>query len=166
MEIERRFLIKDISKLDLSKYKSKRIIQDYLYKDNFTAIRKRQTIKDNEINYTYTVKTNKIGLSVNEIEQEINPEQYNNLQLNPKFNHIDKTRYLIPYKDNLTIELDVFNNNFSGIIFAEIEFTSEEQANNIELPNWLGSEISNKLTNSDMASKPIEKILEFINGIC
>ena len=73
---------------------------------------------------------------------------------------------MIPYKDNLTIELDVFNNNFSGIIFAEIEFTSEEQANNIELPNWLGSEISNKLTNSDMASKPIEKILEFINGIC
>ena len=165
MEIERRFLIKDITKLDLSKYQSKRIIQDYLYKDNFTAIRKRQTIKNNEIIYTYTVKTNKIGLSVNEIEQIISFEQYNNLQLNPKFNHIDKTRYLIPYKDNLTIELDVFNDNFSGIIFAEIEFTSEEQANTIELPIWLGPEISNKLTNSDIASKPIEKIFTFINSI-
>lgn len=165
MEIERRFLIKDITKLDLSKYQSKRIIQDYLYKDNFTAIRKRQTIKNNEIIYTYTVKTNKIGLSVNEIEQIISFEQYNNLQLNPKFNHIDKTRYLIPYKDNLTIELDVFNDNFSGIIFAEIEFTSEEQANTIELPIWLGPEISNKLTNLDIASKPIEKIFTFINSI-
>ena len=37
---------------------------------------------------------------------------------------------------------------------------SEEQANNIELPNWFGPEISNKLTNSDMATKPIEKIFE------
>lgn len=166
MEIERRFLIKDISKLDLSKYQSKRIIQDYLYKDDFTAIRKRQTIKDNETIYTYTVKTNKIGLSVNEIEQIISFEQYINLKINPNFNHIDKTRYIIPYKDNLTIELDVFNDNFSGIIFAEIEFISEEQANNIELPNWFGPEISNKLTNSDMATKPIEKIFEFINGIC
>ena len=166
MEIERRFLIKNISKLDLSKYKSKRIIQDYLYKDNFTAIRKRQSIKDNKMIYSYTVKTNKIGLSVNEIEQFITLEQYNNLKINPNFNHIDKTRFIIPYKDNLTIELDVFNDNFSGIIFAEIEFDNEEQAKNIELPNWFGPEISNKLTNSDMASKPIEKIFEFINGIC
>lgn len=165
MEIERRFLIKDISKLDLSKYKSKRIIQDYLYKDKFTAIRKRQTIKDNKTIYTYTVKTNKIGLSVNEIEQVITLEQYNNLKVNPNFNHIDKTRYLIPYKDNLTIELDIFKDNFSGIIFAEIEFNSEEQANSIELPSWFGTEISNKITNSDMASMPTKKIFEFINSI-
>ncbi len=165
MEIERRFLIKDISKLDLSKYKSKRIIQDYLYKDNFTAIRKRQTIKDNKTIYTYTVKTNKIGLSVNEIEQVITLEQYNNLKVNPNFNHIDKTRYLIPYKDNLTIELDIFKENFNGIIFAEIEFKSEEQANSIELPSWFGTEISNKITNSDMASMPTEKIFEFVNSI-
>ena len=165
MEIERRFLIKDISKLDLSKYKSKRIIQDYLYKDNFTAIRKRQTIKDNKTIYTYTVKTNKIGLSVNEIEQVITLEQYNNLKVNPNFNHIDKTRYLIPYKDNLTIELDIFKENFNEIIFAEIEFKSEEQANSIELPSWFGTEISNKITNSDMASMPTEKIFEFVNSI-
>lgn len=165
MEIERRFLIKDISKLDLSKYKSKRIIQDYLYKDKFTAIRKRQTIKDNKTIYTYTVKTNKIGLSVNEIEQVITLEQYNNLKVNPNFNHIDKTRYLIPYKDNLTIELDIFKENFNGIIFAEIEFKSEEQANSIELPSWFGTEISNKITNSDMASMPTEKIFEFVNSI-
>ena len=46
MEIERRFLVKDLSKLDLSKYKHKRIIQDYLYKDKFTAIRKRKTVVD------------------------------------------------------------------------------------------------------------------------
>ena len=165
MEIERRFLIKDISSLDLSKYNHKKIIQDYLYKDNFTAIRKRQTIKNDNTIYTYTVKTNKTGLSVNEIEQVITFEQYRDLKLNHNFNHIDKTRYLIPYTDNLTIELDIFNDNFNGIIFAEIEFFNENQANNIKLPNWFGPEISNKLTNSDMASKPIAEIFDIITNV-
>ena len=165
MEIERRFLVKDINSLDLSKYSYKKIIQDYLYKDNFTAIRKRQIIKNNNIVYTYTVKTNKTGFSVNEIEQFISLEQYNSLKLNPNFNHINKTRYLIPYLDNLIIELDIFNDNFSGIIFAEIEFSSEEQANNIVLPNWFGPEISNKITNSDMASKPLAELFDIIKNI-
>ena len=165
MEIERRFLVKDVNSLNLAQYNHKQIIQDYLYKDTFTAIRKRQTINNNTITYTYTVKTNKVGLSVNEIEQVITPQQYNNLKLNDSFNTINKTRYLIPYTNNLTIELDIFNDNFSGIAFAEIEFESEEQANNTVLPSWFGPEISNILTNSDMASKPISQIFKIIQDV-
>ena len=162
MEIERRFLVKDLSSLDLSQYKCKRIIQDYLYKDKFTAIRKRKTVLDDNVSFTYTIKTRKIGISVNELENEISEEEYNNLKVHPNFNHIDKTRYIIPYIDNLNIELDVFNDNFDGIIFAEIEFKSEEQANSVKLPEWFGPEITNKLTNSDMASRSIDKILEIV----
>ena len=162
MEIERRFLVKDLSSLDLSQYKCKRIIQDYLYKDKFTAIRKRKTVLDDNVSFTYTIKTRKIGISVNELENEISEEEYNNLKVHPNFNHIDKTRYIIPYIDNLNIELDVFNDNFDGIIFAEIEFKSEEQAHSVKLPEWFGPEITNKLTNSDMASRSIDKILEIV----
>ena len=162
MEIERRFLVKDLSSLDLSQYKCKRIIQDYLYKDKFTAIRKRKTVLDDNVSFTYTIKTRKIGISVNELENEISEEEYNNLKVHPNFNHIDKIRYIIPYIDNLNIELDVFNDNFDGIIFAEIEFKSEEQANSVKLPEWFGPEITNKLTNSDMASRSIDKILEIV----
>lgn len=162
MEIERRFLIKDLSKLDLSQYKHKRIIQDYLYKDRFTAIRKRKTIVENNITYTYTIKTKKVGISVNELEDEISEDEYNSLKVHSSFNHIDKTRYIMPYINNLNIELDVFNDNFYGIIFAEIEFSSENQANNIQLPEWFGNEITNKLTNSDMASRPINEIFKII----
>lgn len=162
MEIERRFLVKDLSSLDLSQYKCKRIIQDYLYKDKFTAIRKRKTVLDDNVSFTYTIKTRKIGISVNELENEISEEEYNNLKVHPNFNHIDKTRYIIPYIDNLNIELDVFNDNFDGIIFAEIEFNSEEQAHSVKLPEWFGPEITNKLTNSDMASRSIDKILEIV----
>ena len=162
MEIERRFLIKDLSKLDLSQYKHERIIQDYLYKDRFTAIRKRKTIVENNITYTYTIKTKKVGISVNELENAISEDEYNSLKVHPNFNHIDKTRYIIPYIDNLNIELDVFNDNFYGIIFAEIEYKDENQANNIQLPEWFGTEITNKLTNSDMASRPIDEIFKII----
>lgn len=164
MEIERRFLVKDLSSLDLSQYKCKRIIQDYLYKDKFTAIRKRKTVLDDNVSFTYTIKTRKIGISVNELENEISEEEYNNLKVHPNFNHIDKTRYIIPYIDNLNIELDVFNDNFDGIVFAEIEFNSEEQAHSVKLPEWFGPEITNKLTNSDMASRPIDKILKFVEN--
>lgn len=164
MEIERRFLVKDLSSLDLSQYKCKRIIQDYLYKDKFTAIRKRKTVLDDNVSFTYTIKTRKIGISVNELENEISEEEYNNLKVHPNFNHIDKIRYIIPYIDNLNIELDVFNDNFDGIVFAEIEFNSEKQAHSVKLPEWFGPEITNKLTNSDMASRPIDKILKFVEN--
>lgn len=47
MEIERKFLISDLSKIpDLNKYKKKEIIQNYLYKDIYTAIRKRLIIEN------------------------------------------------------------------------------------------------------------------------
>ena len=70
---------------------------------------------------------------------------------------------MIPYKDNLTIELDVFHGVYEGIIFAEIEFESEEQAYNIELPKWFGKDISSIVTNSNMAfnyTKSISKLKE------
>ena len=47
MEIERKFLVKDINSLDLSKYHHKTIVQDYLYVDRFTAIRKRKITDNN-----------------------------------------------------------------------------------------------------------------------
>lgn len=165
MEIERKFLIKDINKLQLDNYTSKQIIQDYLYVDKLTAIRKRKIIENNQTRYIYTIKTEKSGYSVNEIEKEITKEVYENLTVNNNFNQIDKIRYVIPYKDNLKIELDVFRGTFSGIVFAEIEFRNEEQANNIELPEWFGEEISNKITNSMMASMEKEKIMNILNNL-
>lgn len=164
MEIERKFLVKDISKLNLDKYKRKIIIQDYLYTDKFTAIRKRYIEQDNNKIYKYTVKTNKTKYAVNEIEKDITEEQYNELEVNPKNHTIEKVRYLIPYIEGLIIELDVFLGDYKGIVFAEIEFKSEEQANYIELPEWFGRELSNEVTNSMMATMNVEIIKNKLNG--
>ena len=159
MEIERKFLINNVNHLTLNRFANKEIIQDYLYVDDFTAIRKRKIIEDKDCIYTYTVKTNKVGIKVNEIETKITKEQYENLKINESFNQISKTRYIIPYKDNLKIELDVFHEKYEGIIFAEIEFESEGQAKNTELPTWFGKELSYNITNSEMAIKPVSNIL-------
>lgn len=161
MEIERKFLIKDISNLDLNNYHHKTIIQDYLYVDKFTAIRKRKISENNINKYTYTIKTAKVGISVNEIEKDISEDEYNNLTLNPNYNTIEKERYIIPY-DKYNIELDVFKGVYQGIIFAEIEFPSEDLAYEIKLPNWFGPELSSKITNSEMAFKPVNKILNIL----
>ena len=73
-----------------------------------------------------------------------------------------KKRYFIPYIDNLTIELDIFGGIYGGLVFAEIEFKDENQANSIELPKWFGKEISNLVTNSDMAIKPSKTIFDIL----
>ena len=161
MEIERKFLVKNINELDLSKYNHKTITQDYLYIDRFTAIRKRKICENNINKFTYTIKTAKVGISVNEIEREITEAEYNNLPINNNYNTIEKERYIIPY-ENYKIELDVFTGVYTGLVFAEIEFPSEAEAFNLELLNWFGTEISSNVTNADMAVGPVNKIFELI----
>lgn len=164
MEIERRFLINNLEEIDLSKYKNKRIVQDYLYSDRFSAIRKRCIIANNESKYIYTIKTGKANFSVNEIEKNITEDEYNSLKIDENSNTIDKIRYYIPYENGLTIELDVFKGIYEGIIFAEIEFESEKQAQNSKLPKWFGAEISSKITNSMMAKMNAEEMIKMIKN--
>lgn len=150
MEIERKFLIKDIGQLDLSKYERKTITQDYLYFDKLSIVRKRKVEMQDRTKYTYTIKTDKKGIGVNEIEKEIDENTYNSLEINPKYITLCKDRYIIPYND-YKIELDVFKGFYDGVIFAEIEFNDEETAMLFELPDWFGIEISETITNADMA---------------
>ena len=66
---------------------------------------------------------------------------------------IEKTRYLIPYNEKLTIELDIFHNDLSPLILAEVEFESEDEANNFTPPEWFGEDVtfSPKYHNSNLS---------------
>ena len=158
MEIERRFFIKDIEKVNelISEYKDSKkvIVQDYIFSDIFTAIRKRKIEKNGEIKFIYTVKTGKRNLAVNEYEIEITKDQYDKLEKDENRITIEKDRYFIPYEDELTIELDVFHGAYEGIVFAEIEFETESQAINKKVPEWFDVEIGEKVSN-DMMSKEL-----------
>ena len=101
MEIERKFLVKDINAINeiISKYPKKTITQDYLYVDDYTAVRKRKIEKSGNTKYVYTVKTMKVGISVNEFEKEITKEEYDALKINAEYITLSKDRYVIPYVD-------------------------------------------------------------------
>lgn len=162
MEIERKYLVTDKNKINelMEQYgeNKKSIVQDYIYSDIFTAIRKRKIQKSGDIKYIYTVKTCRSGYySVNEIEKEITKEQYDLLGKDENRITIEKDRYFIPYLEGLTIELDVFHGVYEGIVFAEIEFSSEEQAKAIQVPDWFNKEIGNNISNDMMSRKYIKE---------
>lgn len=62
---------------------------------------------------------------------------------------------MIPFND-LKIEIDMFHDIYEGVTFAEIEFESEEQGKNIEIPEWFGKEIGDKISNDVMSKKYID----------
>ena len=167
IEIERRFLVKDINKVNelVEQYKDtkKTIIQDYIYSDLLTAIRKRKIIKNGDEKYIYTVKTGFNVLSINEFEEEITKEQYDSIKPDSSRYTIEKDRYIIPYESGLKIELDVFHGKYEGLIFAEIEFESEEQAQNTIMPEWFDVEVGKIISNNSL-SKGIDDIEAYIKS--
>ena len=71
---------------------------------------------------------------------------------------IHKTRYRIPYDEHIW-EIDVFEEDNSGLVVAEIELTDEKQE--INLPPWVGKEVSDdpRYTNAALAKTPYNKWL-------
>ena len=49
---------------------------------------------------------------------------------------------VIPEKDGLFIELDVFKAPYEGLLLAEVEFPSEEAAKAYEPPKWFGEDVT------------------------
>lgn len=152
MEIERKYLIdKDLIPFSLSSYPSHIIEQAYLYTSPVVRVRK----EDDKYYMTYKGQ----GLMVREeYNLPLTNEAYDHLLKKADGNIITKTRYLIPLKENslnkdLLIELDVFEGAFEGLYLAEIEFSSEEDANNFTPPNWFGEDVTfdGKYHNSKMS---------------
>lgn len=148
MEIERKFLIKKLPD-NLTSYKARKIEQAYLCTDPVVRVR-----RDNDVYYlTYKSK----GMIVrDEYNLPLTKEAYGHLLAKADGNIITKTRYEIPEKDNLTIELDVFEGKFDGLLLAEVEFASEEEALGYIPPEWFGEDVSNstKYHNSTLSRLP------------
>ena len=65
---------------------------------------------------------------------------------------IEKRRYLIPYGKCL-IEWDVFKNALEGLMYAEVEFSSKEEALAFYPPSWFARELTEEAghSNADLA---------------
>ncbi len=132
MEIERKFLVKKLP--DLSKYDYVDIEQGYLCTHPVVRIRK----KNDKFILTYKGS----GLMAREeIEAELTEDAYKHLRDKIDGHPITKRRYLIPFEP-YTIELDVFEGHKSGLIMAEVEFPTIEEANNFVPPKWFGEDVT------------------------
>lgn len=134
MEIERKYLIKVLPE-NLTSYKNRKIEQGYLCTEPVVRIRRQ----DNEYYLTYKSK----GLMVREeYNLPLTAKAYEHLKTKTDGILISKTRYLIPLDEKLTIELDVFDAPYEGLFLAEVEFSSEEEANLFTPPAWFGEDVT------------------------
>ena len=137
MEIERKFLIpqENLPK-DLESYPSKKIQQGYLCTEPVVRIRRSND------SYYLTYKSKGL-MCREEYNLPLTQEAYEHLKPKADGVIISKTRYVIPEKNGLSIELDIFDVPYKGLFLAEVEFSSEEEALSYIPPAWFGEEVTN-----------------------
>ena len=165
LEIERKFLVKkeDLPK-NLKSYKSKKIVQGFLSIKPCLRIRKAGD------KFYFTIKTKpKKNLSKvedlvrEEYEVEIPKRTFDTLIKKCEGKVLYKTRYYIPYGKR-TIELDIFDKDFKGLIYAECEFKNVKEANSFHIPIWFYKEVTGikKYKNTELSvCKNIKNILKY-----
>ena len=154
MEIERKFLISSLPH-QLSECKSARLEQGYLdFGDEDEPERRIRKLTENGSTlYFYTEKGNG-DLCREEEEYEIPEYSYENLKELVISSILEKTRYYLPL-DGLTIEVDIYGGSLDGLMVAEVEFSSLDEANAFVPPEFFGEEITydKKYRNKNLAKK-------------
>jgi adenylate cyclase len=134
MEVERKFRLRQPP--DLSSSESDPIEQGYLAVGADGEVRLRRKGEK-----TLLTAKRGAGLSRGEAEVEISAEQFEALWPLTEGRRLRKHRHVLPH-DGLEIEVDVYQGELEGLIVAEIEFDSEEQARGFEPPDWLGEDVT------------------------
>jgi CYTH domain-containing protein len=141
-EIERKWLV-GRSKIpyDLEKEADKfEITQTYL---NYSPeIRVRNISNKQYIMAIKTGLTEEKGLTRDEHQYKLTKEEYEHLLSKQEGDTIYKTRYQIKV-DNYTYSFDFFHEQLDGLSYMEIEFPTEEEANDFQAPDWLGKDVTN-----------------------
>ena len=172
-EIERKFSIKYLPD-NLQINKAINIEQNFIYKDGITIIRLRKIndLIENKTEYVYTAKMNMDNkhekdssiMQKYEIENNISLDKYTELIDNKIYNTINKSRLVIPIKDNLKAEMDIYYGYLDGLITIEVEFPNREMAEKFEKPDWFGEELGyKKWSNRKLSMISKEEFKEMIS---
>lgn len=135
VEIERKFLVS--GEFKSSATSEKRITQGYLCAAPERNVRVR--IKGDKGFITVKGQGNESGATRFEWEKEISVEEVRELLELCEPGIIDKTRFEVPVGDH-TFEVDEFYGDNEGLVMAEVELASEDEA--FERPAWLGEEVT------------------------
>ena len=152
IEIERKFLVKSEEYKAISFAKNE-ISQGYLNSNPERTVRVR--IKGNQGYLTIKGKGNETGMSRLEWEMEIPVDEAKMLLNLCESGVISKMRYEVKF-GNHVYEVDEFFGENEGLVLAEIELKSEDEA--FEKPDWLGEEVTNneKYYNSYLSKNPFK----------
>jgi adenylate cyclase len=135
-EIERKFLVKSDTYRDMA-HKKSHIVQGYLNSDPERTVRIR--IKGESGFLTIKGKSDDKGMTRLEWETELALADAKPLMELCEAGRIEKTRYEIAVGAH-TFEVDEFEAGHAGLVIAEIELSSEDEA--FEKPEWLGQEVT------------------------
>ncbi len=148
-EIERKFLVKG----DFKPYvkKAMHIVQAYISSNPERTVRVR--IKDDKGYITVKGMGDAGGMRRFEWEKEISLAEAQDLLQVCEHGRIDKVRYLVDVGSH-TFEVDEFRGDNEGLIMAEVELSSEDEA--FDKPAWLGRELTGDVRyyNSSLMKQP------------
>ncbi len=148
MEIERKYLVTE-PPADYLTWKAVSMEQAYLCTAPVVRVRK----ENNE--YFLTCKSKGL-LAREEYNLPLTKEAYEHLLKKADGIIITKTRYKKPIEGTaLVIELDVFSGEYKGLMLAEVEFASIEDAERFTPPSWFGEDVtlSGEYQNSRLSQK-------------
>jgi CYTH domain-containing protein/8-oxo-dGTP pyrophosphatase MutT (NUDIX family) len=134
-EIERKFLVGHVP-AEVRGAPFKPIVQGYLSSGGDPELRIRRSGNDHFL----TLKAGS-GLQRTEEELPIDRARFERLWPMTKGRRIEKVRHKVDHGGR-TIEVDVFDGPNRGLVVAEIEFPSVEEARAWTGPAWLGEEVT------------------------
>ena len=134
VEVERKFLVQHPPELEGTE--SDEIEQGYLAVGADGEVRLRR-----KADHRLLTAKRGSGLSREEAEVELDREDFDDLWPLTERRRLHKRRHVIPHGD-LKIEVDVYEGDLEGLVVAEIEFGSEEEARGFEPPGWIGEEVT------------------------
>ncbi len=151
-EIERKFLV--CGEFRNKSTESSEIVQGYLSSSPGPTVRVRIRGKKGYI--TVKGRSDKSGIERYEWEKEIAVDDARELMKLCEPFPVEKTRYLVTFSGHL-FEIDVFHGANSGLVMAEIELRSADEA--FEKPPWLGEEVSGdpRYYNSALSVEPFSR---------
>ncbi|MGB4442315.1 MAG: CYTH domain-containing protein [Coriobacteriia bacterium] len=144
MEIERKFLLPELP-VDVAEAPSTHLRQGYLAIGPHDEVR----IRDAGGVFTLTAKSG-AGIEREESETEITRAQFEALWASTEGRRIEKRRHLLAEGD-VTYEVDVFEGSLQGLLLAEVEFHSLDEARSFEPPAWFGPEVTHDIGYSNAA---------------
>ncbi|SMF01413.1 CYTH domain-containing protein [Alteromonadaceae bacterium Bs31] len=135
-EIERKYLIKELPFEEMQKAKPRRIIQGYLFLEDNRELRIRKFGQQ----FFLTQKIGS-GLVRDETEEEISEHIFNMMWPFTKGKRLEKLRFTLTLNGHVC-EIDVYSGKLANLMVLEVEFSSEEAANNFVAPKFCLKEIT------------------------